>query len=234
MTKRKLCFGIASIFATSLSGGLISVPVLAEGPVDISIVELVDDGSGGYKPWEDITGAIPGMTYSAIPRVRNDGTVSTDVRMCLSESAVNAAGDSIALPANTFGINIGSGWNLDNEGVANITDPASGNCYKYSGELAVGDVTEPLFTEVMLSSVLGNEYKNSTFSLHLEAYAGKDIPDDPVAPDDQNSVAPDGPDTGKYTNSEPLTTAGYITLSLGAVILVGMMIYLVSKSVRKK
>ena len=169
MTKREMYFGMICALVSATSGSFVGSPVFAEGPVDISIVELVDDGSGGYKPWEDITGAIPGMTYSAIPRVRNDGTVSTDVRMCLSESAVNAAGDSIALPANTFGINIGSGWNLDNEGVANITDPASGNCYKYSGELAVGDVTEPLFTEVMLSSVLGNEYKNSTFSLHLEA-----------------------------------------------------------------
>ena len=96
--------GLAMAGALSLTGCFISSPVFAEGPVDISMIELVDDGTGEYKPWEDIVGAMPGMTYSAIPRVKNNGDVEVSVRMCLSQSATDSGGGSIMLPANTFGI----------------------------------------------------------------------------------------------------------------------------------
>ena len=89
MTKRNAFSAV--VCGAALVSGLVSVPVLASGPVDISIVEVVDDGMGGYKPWEDIVGAMPGETYSAIPRIKNNGLVVAEVEMCLSESATNAA-----------------------------------------------------------------------------------------------------------------------------------------------
>ena len=46
MTKGEI-FGISMISVLSLGvGGFIGFPVFAEGPVDISIVEKVDDGHG--------------------------------------------------------------------------------------------------------------------------------------------------------------------------------------------
>ena len=60
MLAGSLSFGLTSLFVT--------LPVSAVGPVDIEIVEVVDDGSGGFSPWQDITSAMPGETYSAIPR----------------------------------------------------------------------------------------------------------------------------------------------------------------------
>ena len=226
MTKRSLFGAMAGVLALTLAGQFIYSPVFAENPANISIVEVAEDGSGGYKAWEDITGAMPGMTYSAIPRVRNDGSVAVSVRMCLSESATNASGDSIELPVNTFGINTNSGWTLDNEGAANSADPASGNCYKYDTELAVGDMTEPLFTEVTLSGALGNEYENSTFNLHLNATAtSSDLPE-PVNPDNPE-VTPgkadtaSSPDTGGNTAIQNFAiNSGLIFLTAGALALI--------------
>ena len=225
MTKEgKICFSVAGILFGGMVGSFISFPVFAEGPVNIGIVEMVDDGGGGFKPWEDIIDAIPGMTYSAIPRVRNDGeVVASNVEICLSESGVNAAGERIELDAGTFTININDAYwakssEGDNEEV--VTSPIE-DCYKYNTDLAVGELTEPLFYEISLSPELGNEYQNATFSLHLEAYAIGD-------------GLPSNPDTGVSTNSEPLTVVWYVSLSAGLVILVGMIIYLLSKKAQKR
>lgn len=223
MTKEgKICFSVAGILFGGMVGSFISFPVFADGPVDISIVETVDDGAGGYKNWEDITGAMPGMTYGAIPRILNSGEVAVGVRMCLEESGVNATGDDILLPDGTFTIDINEDFwkketGIDNNGT--INSPIS-VCYKYNTDLAVGAMTEPLFYEVSLSSELGNEYRDSTFSLHLLADAAGDLPANP--------------DTGVSTNSEPLTVVGYVSLSAGLVILVGMIIYLLSKKAQKR
>lgn len=213
MTKKT--FGVSLVSALMLVGSFSCFPVFADGPVNISIVETVDDGAGGYKNWEDITGAMPGMTYSAIPRVRNDGVMPVSVRMCLSESATDALGNSINLPANTFGIDIDSRWVLDSESSKDPSDPAVGNCYDYNAMLEPGAMTEPIFTEVRLSSELGNEYENSTFGLHLDAEAKGDLP---VEPDNPNS-----PDTGANSAREAfLINSGLIFATAGVLALIIM------------
>lgn len=234
--ERRFCLCVASVLLAGAVGGFVSVPVFANGSVDISIVELVEDGSGGYKYWEDITDAMPGMTYSAIPRVRNDGSVPVFVQMCLSESAIGGNGELISLPSNTFGININENWSLNDDSINDSSDPASGNCYDYTTKLAVGDVTEPLFTEIVLSSELSNEHSSGAFSLHLLAYAREEEDSEPVVvPDDsEDGVAgnsssssstevatPESPDTGLNTvsyidNVSPLLySAGVIVLLSG-------------------
>ena len=85
-----------------------------------------------------------------------------------------------------------------------------------------------MFKKVTLSPELRNEYMNATFNLHLDAYAaGGELPED-------DEVTPGNPDTGETTNSEPLTTTGYVVLSFGAVGLLSMISYLVARSLRKK
>ena len=207
MKKSVFSIGAMGVLVGGLMSSLVGFPVFAEGPVDINIVEKVDDGSGEYKDWEDITDAMPGMTYSAIPQIKNDGEMATPVTMCLSESGKNGEGEEIALDARTFQIDINDSYwtkvsGKDSGGA--VASPIS-VCYKYNVDLAVGELTEPLFYEVYLSEELGNEHQNATFALHLEAYAGEDVPEEP--------------DTGAFTNSEPLTVGGYVVLSLGAVIL---------------
>lgn len=219
---KKLLFGLV---VASLP--LIGFPVFAEGPVDISIVEEVDDGTGIYRDWEDITSAMPGMTYSAIPRIKNNGTISVSAVMCLTESGVDANGNAIGLDTGTFSIEINhSYWTrisgADNSGT--VTSPIE-VCYKYHTKLEVDEITEPLFSEVYLSDRLGNEYGNATFSLHLDAYAEEDHPDEPAATDETPDETPNEPNTGLFTNSASLTTEGYVFLSIGAVLLISMTIW---------
>ena len=54
--KSKLYVSLASVLSLTLASQFVYSPVFAEGPVDIEIVEVVEDGSGGFKPWEDIVG----------------------------------------------------------------------------------------------------------------------------------------------------------------------------------
>ena len=230
--KGKLYVSLASVLSLTLAGQFVYFPVFAEGPVDISIVEKVNDGTGNYKDWEDITDAMPGMSYSAIPQVKNNGTISVPVTMCITESGVDEVGNVAELDEGTFRININDTYwtrvsGEDSGGT--VTSPIV-VCYKYNSELAVGEITEPLFYEVYLSERLGNEHQNATFNLHLEAYAGEEVP---VDSETEDEILPNNPNTGEFTNSEPLTTTGYVFLSLGAVTLTGMVLYLLRKTTRK-
>lgn len=204
----------------------IYLPVFAEGPMKISIIEVVDGESGGYKPWEDITGAMPGEVYSAIPQVRNDGSIPAMVRMCLSESAKNAAGEVISLRANAFGIAIGDKWVLDDNSISSPDNPMAGNCYRYSSMLEVGMATEPLFREVVLNTALENEYQGATFGLHLEAEAWDYIPES--APS-----KPDAPNTGVNTFSY-LANISPVLLSAGAIMLFALVAYVIKSLVKRK
>ena len=227
MTKKSL-LGAAVVGALSFVG----CPVFAEGPVDVTIVEKGDDGSGGIiSEWQDITGAMPGMTYNAVPQVRNDGTITVPVTMCLTESGKDREGNDIELAPRTFQIDINDDdWTKisGNDSGGAVASPIL-VCYKHNTELAPGELTEPLFHEVYLSEELGNAHQNATFTLHLDAYAREDAPED-----DPTVVTPEEPDTGVFTNSEPLTTGGYVVLSLGVAVLFSMISYLVARSLRKK
>lgn len=235
MTKRKLCLGAVGVLATGLCGGLISVPVLAEGPVDISIVEKVEDGGGGYKDWEDITGAMPGMSYSAIPRVLNKGSMAVEVRMCLSESAKNAGGEETVLHANVFDFNINERWVFEPD---NNEDQTTKRCYKYDTKLGTGAETEPLFTAVTLSSALENEYQGATFGLHIDAYAESDEPVNPTpdptsgeTADSASNNSPKSPDTGADTWVKNFViNSGLMFLAAGVL---AFLIVWVRKRIRK-
>ena len=236
MTKKSV-FGACATSAlmAGFVGGFMGCPVMAEGPVDIRIVEKVDDGSGGYREWQDITGAMPGMSYSAIPAVENQGALPAYVWMCLSQS-VTSGGQ--ALPRdNIFDINIKSEWVPETKEFADKYLGA-GKCYRYDSMLEVEDTTKPIFTEVTLSPALANEYQNATFSLHLDAYALDEIPEEPGGADDPGDSAatdvntPSNPDTGNITKSEALSTPWMIGLCLGLgvlTIIVGLYIAKVAK-----
>lgn len=145
----------------------------AKGPVDIRIVEQGDDGLGNIiDEWHDITNAIPGSTYSAIPRVINYGTTEVSVSICLSRSGQTSSGDSIEVTNEHILVNLEPGW----------TETEETECYKYNSTLAPGELTEPLFSSVTINN-LDNEHQGATFNLHLYAEAIGDIPPTPESPD---------------------------------------------------
>jgi hypothetical protein len=227
MTKRKKLSIAICVLVLALVSQLACSPTFAKTPVDIDIIELVDDGNGGYKSWTDITGAMPGMTYSAIPRVKNNGTMPVSIKMCLLESVTSASGESMPLPARTFDIKIEDGWSLDNESTDNQTSSALRDCYRYNSTVEVGDMTKPLFTKITLNRGLGNEYQDSTFTLHLEAIA---VNDEAVAPTDSDidSEKPSSPDTGINTASY-FEIVSPVAFSAGAIVLFATIAYLLRK-----
>ena len=185
MKKRILGVLACALFLATF---FVSFPVFAEESVDIEIIEVVDDGSGDYQPWEDITDAMPGETYSLIPRVINYGEDDTYVFVCITESGQNAEGNSITIPKDTFLINFESGW----------TKQADGNCYYYDTILTAGAITTSLFNQVTINGEVGNEYQNSTFNLTLTAVSTNEEPnnpDEPVVTTEQEK-----PNTGFYTS----------------------------------
>ncbi|MBQ2695354.1 hypothetical protein IJG04_01820 [Candidatus Saccharibacteria bacterium] len=221
MTKRNV-FSVVICGVALVVSGLVSVPVFAEGPVDIRIVEMGDDGAGNLiSEWQDITGAMPGMTYNAVPRIQNNGAVATSVKMCLAESGMDALGNVIELDNGTFAIEINDEyWTLDtgedNSGV--VSSPID-VCYKYNTELTAGGVTEPLFYEVSLSSELGNEHKNATFNLHLYAEAVGGLPENP--------------DTG-VNNVSYFDIVSPVLFATGGIILFAVVAYMLHSVRRRK
>ena len=230
--KKMITVSAASVLTFVGAGQFVCSPVFANGPVDISIVEKVDDGSGGYKDWEDITDAMPGVTYSAIPRVKNDGSTAVEVRMCLSESAKSSDGGSISLRPNTFGIEINGNWELE-KGSKNASDPAKGNCYRYNSKIAVGEVTEPLFSEVTLSPELGNEYQGATFNLHLDAYAAEEFPEETPSEETSGETAKERSEKAPDTGFLGTGVDGVVVGGIAAAAVVALLGVLVSRKERK-
>lgn len=209
---KKERFGVFMVGALVLASGFVCSPVFADGPVNISIVEKVSDGAGGYKDWEDITGALPGATYSVIPQVKNDGTVAATTWMCITESV-----------EGVFEIDINEHWTFDGESLSDLT---TGRCYKYNSALNVGEMTEPLFSEAALSSAIENEHQGATFNLHLEVFATEvsEDPDVPINP--SGADIPNNPDTGVATDSGSLTVAEVVPYVLGVAAVVVLVIHL--------
>lgn len=175
-----------------------------DNPVDIEIVEVSNDGSGNFIPWHDITNAMPGETYSAIPRILNKGSIEISTTICLSQSGEDALGNQITIPGDTFIISFGTNW----------TKRADTNCYDYNYSLSPNSFTEPLFDSITINSNLDNSYQNATFNLHLYAEARGDIPDVPDTPD-----TPNNPDTGIFTSIFSSEALPVITTATSAIIL---------------
>lgn len=230
MTRKEL-FGVSVVSVVALMGSFVCSPVFAEGLVDIDIVEMADDGTGNYIPWTDIVGAMPGEVYSAIPRVKNNGETAVIVKMCLSQSATDEGGESVALPNNTFGILINESWTIGSS-ETDVVNPATGNCYIYNSKLEVGEVTEPLFTEVSLSNELGNEYRNNTFSLYLEAEARDGEAPEPT-PTPSPEPTPESPNTG-VNSVLYLEIVSPVFYTAGAVGAFALLAYFLRRIWRKK
>lgn len=217
MLERKFFIKTTKLFITAAvvgaSAGTLSffnLDTYAEGPVDIEIVEMSDDGSGNLTPWQDITDAMPGETYSAIPRVINRGNIDVSVRICLARSGQSSSGESIVVTNEQMAISFEPGW----------TKESDIDCYNYNDVLSPNELTDPLFSSVKITEQVGNEYQNSTFRLHIYAEAMGDIQPTPA----------ESPDTGFFTSNASMA----VTISLTMIALIGATIYSLKKVVRKR
>ena len=130
--------------------------VITTGGVDITLQEWADEGK--TKPFEDLTGIMPGMTVTKIAEIKNTGASEAWVRVKV-EKNIRLAGEGEVNPDLVE-------LALD---TANWTE--KDGYYYYNKALKPGEVTAPIFSAVTFNASMGNEYQNATATVDVYAQA---------------------------------------------------------------
>lgn len=135
--------------------------VITTGSVTIDLEELaIPEDGGDPVPFEDVIDVMPGDEVSKIVQIKNTGDAEAWVRISLDKSLILADGveGEVDLSLVTYDINTENWTEKD-------------GCYYYNTPLAAGETTEPLFTEVIFSTEMGNMYQHSKAVIKVDAEA---------------------------------------------------------------
>lgn len=133
--------------------------VITTGNIDIELIETKADGS----IFTDVIGVMPGTEVSKIVQVKNVGDNAAWVRVNVDKEIKLRSGETG--DADTYlSINYNTG-----DGKTQWTK--AGEYYYYNQALAPTEKTSPLFSEVLFSANMGNEYQNSTAQVYVYAQA---------------------------------------------------------------
>lgn len=138
--------------------------VITTGNIDIKLIETKIGEDGEKKPFENnIIGVMPGTSVSKIVKVENVGDNAAWVRVNVDKEINLRNGE--AGDANAY-------LSIDyNTGDAVDEWTKAGDYYYYNQALAPSEKTSPLFSEVLFSANMGNEYQNSTAQVYVYAQA---------------------------------------------------------------
>jgi len=127
--------------------------VITTGTVDIAVVEDWDPQDG--------KGVMPGQSVKKVVQVENTGTGDAWVRVQVENTVTTAPGEVITDVNALLSFDI------------NETDWVQGadGYYYYKQPLASGAKTNPLFTQVTLSTEMGNDYQGREISVDVSAQA---------------------------------------------------------------
>lgn len=164
MKRKLLILSVLAICIATLAAGTLAYftsegkahNVITTGGVEITVQEWADEEK--TKPFEDVTGIMPGMTVTKIAEIKNTGASDAWVRVKV-EKNIKLQGDGtpdtslVELTLNT------ADW-TEKDGY-----------YYYSKPLKPGEVTEPIFTAVTFNVTMGNEYQNATATVDVAAQA---------------------------------------------------------------
>ena len=136
--------------------------VITYGGVDIVLEEWMDEECKTPYPTDEAVSAMPGQTVTKVVTVRNTDA-DAFVRAQFHITVLDADGDKIN-PENldeAIVIECGEEWVKAEDG-----------WYYYSKPLKVGQVTPPLFSEVVFDGPnMTNEYQNCTVTVDVIAQA---------------------------------------------------------------
>ncbi len=135
--------------------------IITAGDVKIDLLEWsAEDVSGEKIPYENKVGVMPDTAISKIAEIENIGSQSAWVRVSVEKSIEFAEGidgepdiSLIELDFNT------ENWQ-EKDGY-----------FYYLKELKSGETTEPLFTTLVFSKKMKNEYQNSKATIDINAEA---------------------------------------------------------------
>lgn len=132
--------------------------VITTGKVDIRLQEWAD--AERTRPFENLTGIMPGMEVTKLAEVKNTGTAPAFIRVRADISILSAGEEPVALDPKPLSLDINeTDWVLQ-EGY-----------YYYRRILNPGETTEPLFTTVSFDPLMGDAYQEGTARINLTAYA---------------------------------------------------------------
>lgn len=164
MKRKLLILSVLVICIATLAAGTLAYftsegtahNVITTGGVDITLQEWADEGK--TKPFEDLTGIMPGMTVTKIAEIKNTGASEAWVRVKV-EKNIRLAGEGEVNPDLVE-------LALD---TANWTE--KDGYYYYNKALKPGEVTAPIFSAVTFNASMGNEYQNATATVDVYAQA---------------------------------------------------------------
>lgn len=165
MKRKLLILSVLAICIATLAAGTLAYftsegkahNVLTTGGVEIAVQEWADEEK--TKPFEDLTGIMPGMTVTKIAEIKNTGASDAWVRVKV-EKNIKLQGEGTPDTALVeLNLNL-TDWTLGEDGYL-----------YYNKVLKPGEVTEPLFTAVTFNVTMGNEYQNATATVDVVAHA---------------------------------------------------------------
>ena len=165
MKRKLLILSVLAICIATLAAGTLAYftseekahNVITTGGVEIAVQEWADEEK--TKPFEDLTGIMPGMTVTKIAEIKNTGASDAWVRVKV-EKNIKLQGEGTPDAALVeLNLNL-TDWTLGEDGYL-----------YYNKVLKPGEVTEPLFTAVTFNVTMGNEYQNATATVDVAAHA---------------------------------------------------------------
>ena len=135
--------------------------VIAAGNIKIELQEkmLSPDGET-IVPFEDQLGVMPGCEVSKIVAVKNTGGQPAWVRVSVDKAIELADGIEGEADPSLIAFDLNTEHWIERD-----------RFYYYTGELAPGQTTEPLFTAVSFASAMSNQYQDSKAILSVNDYA---------------------------------------------------------------
>lgn len=165
MKRKLLILSVLAICIATLAVGTLAYftaegrahNVITTGGVEITVQEWADEEK--TKPFEDVTGIMPGMTVTKIAEIKNTGASDAWVRVKV-EKNIKLQGEGTPDTALVeLNLNL-TDWTLGEDGYL-----------YYNKALKPGEVTEPIFTAVTFNVTMGNEYQNATATVDVAAQA---------------------------------------------------------------
>lgn len=130
--------------------------VITTGGVEIAVQEWADEEK--TKPFEDLTGIMPGMTVTKIAEIKNTGASDAWVRVKV-EKNIKLKGEGTP-DTGLVELALNTAYWTEKDGY-----------YYYTKALKPGEVTAPVFTSVTFNATMGNEYQNATATVDVSAQA---------------------------------------------------------------
>ena len=135
--------------------------VITAGNVKIELQEKMLTPEGEKTvPFEDPLDVMPGCEVSKIVTVKNTGGQPAWVRVSVEKAVVLAEGVEGEVDLSLVSFNLNTDHWTEKDGF-----------YYYTAELAPGQTTEPLFTEVSFEKTMSNLYQDGKAILTINAYA---------------------------------------------------------------